>query len=49
MKEMLIDLEQQIHRLQVSTKEERDKFIFQICRELVFIKIEQLKNADQES
>jgi len=40
MQKTLIELESKIHSLQCATKDERDKFIFQICRQLIQDKID---------
>lgn len=48
MKKTLIELEARIHSLQLSTNDNRDKFIFQICRELVFDKLKLIEISDEE-
>lgn len=40
MQKTLIELESKIHSLQCATNDDRDKFIFQICRQLIQDKID---------
>jgi hypothetical protein len=47
MQKILIELENKIHSLQLATQDDRDKFIFQICRQLINDKIN-IQNCDNK-